>query len=366
MTPTDIVAKMMVDHLIDFKRCDSHDTNTDDMEISMEEFVEHRYNELAKIPDFSDPDFAQLNRLPPNARLADDPKDTIKDEWRKLSGEPLWNMTKVEWQRCCETVGQMFTGQSMNIDEDENQRQLSVGKGDWMTSDSEIHRNHAKGLLRFDIDSVLALFTDLSMIKSMLRLTIVPLPTKNLQSDVHIIHNRVPLHWIPHFHLGTFGHDPTFDLFIFLPSLYNKNCKRKKNNLFNHVQEQTISEFMNLCLLPAIKEVLDDDVSQGWDFDYYLNQAKCHAIGLEGHIHHSQRDRFRSQTHFDLDSKYIAGVWTNCRRRLKRSMSKKESLRAFKGFQFFISCKNYKYRSGVDEFSELMNIYEDKVETQKI
>jgi hypothetical protein len=100
-----------------------------------------------------------------------------------------------------------------------------------------------------------------------------------------LIHNGAPLHWIPHFHIGQFGHDPMFDLFIFLPSLYNKDLKRRKNNLFNHVDERLRAGFMDQCLLPAIREVMKPNESQSWDFAYVLSSAKSQAIGLEGHRH---------------------------------------------------------------------------------
>ena len=74
----------------------------------------------------------------------------------------------------------------------------------------------------------------------------------NLKKNIHLIHNGIPLHWIPHFHMGQFDHDPVFDIFIFLPALYNKNLKRWKNNLFNHVDERLRVKFMNECLLLVI------------------------------------------------------------------------------------------------------------------
>ena len=102
---------------------------------------------------------------------------------------------------------------------------------------------------------------------------------------MHISHKGIPLHWIPHFHLGRFGHDLQFDLFIFLPALYNKNRKRRKNNLFYRVTEEVRAEFMNECLLPAIKDVVDLGEGQSWDFDYALSQAKLIAGSVEG-IHY--------------------------------------------------------------------------------
>lgn len=363
------MAKMLVDHFVHFKGCDHHAPVTDESGISMEGFIRRRKALLQQIPEFADPDFAQPNMLPVNARMSNDPKDEVQDEWKELSGKPLTSMTQEEWNRCHEIIEQIFTGTNSNAnnqdDDDEDSLEappkLEIGKGDMMFDESELNRMLAKGKLRLDIDSVLALFTDLAMIKTVLNISIVPLPTKNLQSDVHIVHNGVPLHWIPHFHLGTFGHDPTFDLFIFLPALYDKGLKRRKNSLFNHVSEKVVAEFMNVCLLPAIKKVLDDGESQEWDFDYELSKVKSNAVGMEGHIHSSERERFRQRLYFDLDAAHIAPVWNICRRWLRRKMRRNRLLKAFRGFQFFISAKNYKYRSGTEVLSELEQVYQSKV-----
>ena len=83
----------------------------------------------------------------------------------------------------------------------------------------------ARGKANMDIDS-LALFTDLSIINIKIILSIVTNLNKNLRQSVHISHKGILLHWIPHFHLGQFGHDLQFEQFIFLPALYNKDRKR--------------------------------------------------------------------------------------------------------------------------------------------
>lgn len=300
LSPTEKVARMLVDHFICFKGCKQHHTTvTDDSGMSMQEFIDQRDQLLQQMPGWSDPDFAQSDLLPVNARLPGDPKDEVKDEWDELSGKPLSGMSKDDWNRCHPKIERLFTGiYSMGDGQNhESSRALELGKGDMMFDESELNRMHARGKVRFDIDSILSLFTDLSTIKTLLTINIVPLPTKNLQNDVHIVHKGVPLHWIPHFHLGWFGLDPMFDLFIFLPALYNKGLKRRKNNLFNHVSEDVIAEFMNKCFLPAVEKVLDDGEAQEWDFDYGLNKVKVNAARFEGHIHRSERDRFRQQLH---------------------------------------------------------------------
>ena len=381
LSPTEKVAKLLVEHWIRFKGCENHTpVQNDTAGLSMQEFIERRNDLLQRIYEFNDPDFAQPGLLPINARLGGDPKN-VQDQWEELCRKPLNGMTEEEWNSAYPTIQQVFTGPYPRGDnmrsEDEHDgdsdsgfnemiKTLEIGKGDMTSDGCETKRRKAQGVLRLDIDSILALFTDLSIIKTVLSISIVPLPTKNLQSDVHIIHNGVPLHWIPHFHFGRFGHDPTFDLFIFLPALYNKRFGRRKNNFFNHVTEDIVAEFMNKCFLPAVKEVLSEGEAQEWDFDYELNKAKSNAVGLEGHIHSSDRDRFRQQLHFNLDGDHVAPVWKICRRRLSKAMSRNYLLKAFEGFQFFIDAKNFKYRTGSPELPGLIQAYESKVHSCSI
>jgi len=263
-------------------------------------------------------------------------------------------------------VGRIFTGGDDSDDEDgiKLDRYLEVGKGDMMFTNSR-RREKARGEVTLDIDSILALFTDLSVINTMLSISIVANPMKNLKRSVHLIHNGIPLHWIPHFHLGQFGHDPMFDLFVFLPGLYNKEVKRRKNNLFNHVDEKLRAEFLNECLLPAIREVVSPNESQSWDFAYVVSQAKSQAVGLEGNRYKHTKESFNQQIKFDLDGDHIAAVWAKCNLRLRRAIRGNGMLKVFKGFQFFINCKGYKHRTHTRGFSELMNVYKEKVSVVK-
>jgi len=208
---------------------------------------------------------------------------------------------------------------------------------------------------------ILALFTDLSVIKTVVAISIVANPMKNLKRSVHLIHNGIPLHWIPHFCLGQFGHHPIFDLFIFLPALYNKWLKRWKNNLFNHVDKKLWQEFMDECLLPAIRKVLGINESQVWDFAYVVSKAKSQAVGVEGNQHKSQKLSFNQQITFDLDGDCMKAVWDECNIRLRRAIRVDGRLKAFKGFQCFINSKGYKHWTQVEGFSELMSVCKEKV-----
>jgi hypothetical protein len=357
------VAKMVVDHLIEFQGCKRHTAVFGDNITGMQEFVDDRRKLLDKIPQFADPDFAQIDRLPVQARLPDDDGDEVKDEWRKFCEDPLCHMTPAEWKECHQTISHIFTGGDSSEDEDGEKldRYLMVGKRDVMFANSRRRRELARGEVSLDIDSILALFTDLSVINTVIAISIVANPMKNLKASVHLIHNDVPLHWIPHFHLGQFGHDPKFDLFIFLPALYNKDLKRRKNNLFNHVDEKLRAEFMDKCLLPAIREVVTPNESQSWDFAYVVSLAKSQAIGIEGNQYQRRKEGFRQQMTFDLDGDDVTGVWNGCNIRLRRAIRGNGRLKAFKGFQFFINSKGYKHRTHTKGFSELMTVYKEKV-----
>jgi len=359
------VAKMLVDHWIDFKGCKHHAAVKGDDITGMEEFIKDRQELLQQIPEFADPDFAQMDRLPMEARLLPDRNPEVEDEWEKYSESPLMHMESGEWKECQDTIGLMFTGGDESEDEEgiTLDRYLEVGKGDMMFANSKRKREMAHGEVSLDIDSILALFMDLSVINTVISLSIVSNPAKNLKKSVHIIHKGIPLHWIPHFHLGQFGHDPQFDLYMFLPALFNKNRRRLKNNLFNHVSEELRAEFMDKCLLPAIREVITPNESQSWDFAYVVSQAKSRAIGVEGNKHKSQKGGFTQPIKFDIDEKDIAAVWNICNYRLRRTMRGNGMLKAFEGFQFFINSKGYKHRTHASGFSELMMVYKEKVGT---
>jgi hypothetical protein len=65
-----------------------------------------------------------------------------------------------------------------------------------MFSKSPHKRKLARGQTTLDIDSVMALFTDLSMIKTKIVLSIVAYGHKNLRASAHICHHRTPIHII--------------------------------------------------------------------------------------------------------------------------------------------------------------------------
>jgi len=128
---------MLVDHFIDFKGCRRH-TRVVDEGTGLKEFTKERSRLLQKIPEFQDPDFAHVERLPAEARLGEADNDEVEDEWRKFSQHPLCHMSAKEWKRCYETVGRIFTGADDGDDEEgiNLDRYLEVGKGDILFADS--------------------------------------------------------------------------------------------------------------------------------------------------------------------------------------------------------------------------------------
>ena len=61
LLPEERVAKMLVDQWIGFKGCKRHTPIIGDHIMGMKEFVNDRDKLLQKIPEFADPDFAQIN-----------------------------------------------------------------------------------------------------------------------------------------------------------------------------------------------------------------------------------------------------------------------------------------------------------------
>lgn len=355
----EIVAKTLVDHWLEFKGCDSqqHEIEHDDqVDMSMSQFIESRNDICEKFPEIGLPDFAEANRLPKEARDISDNEDHYEDEWEKHLKDPLNHVSEQKWRKSWRYVQALFTGEG-------HPKNLQLGfKDDIASSIDKHYRRIAQGEATLDIDSILALFTDLSTIKTSMKISIVSNPMKNLQHSVHLSHCGVSLHHIPHFYLGTFGHDPSYDLFIMLPALHNKKVKRTKRNLYNHVSEKIRRSFMMKCFLPAAERVIKSGPSQGWDYNYDVAKAKSTAAAREGNSHDDAKAQgLFSQNLIDLDSSQIDEVWKICLRNLQREMKKDENIAAFDGFQFFINAKGFKHRTSVDEFEDLMKIYKSRV-----
>ena len=355
-TPQEIVARFFVDHLIQFKGCDHHPRVSENSGMGMKQFIEKRRAIIDSIPEFIEPDFAEDERLPLNLRdLTDDEYEDAEDEWELKRKRPLAHMDRRSWKEKYQDIRKLFTG-----GEDDDSKLFNIERDDM--SSAPRAGPLAVSDVTMDFDSLLALFADLSTIKSTIDITVVPTEVRNLKRTVHISHGGVPLHWIPHFHLGKFGNDPEFDLFILLPALYIKTTKRQPTNLYNHVPEQVRAEFMNVCFLPAIHEVLSDDECQSWEMSYDAYKAKSMAVGMEGIRYEQTYTGFRQELYEKLDSRHIPKVWKACRRRLTRAINEGENIKlsAFKGYQFFIQSKGFKHRVRGKSVSEVMVSYKEK------
>lgn len=353
------MAKMMVDHFVDFKGCSSeeHIYDYDEMDLSMSEFVEKREEILDHVPEFAEPDFALEDRLPWQARLSKSKsKWDCKDDWEKHLKEPLAHMTERRWKRKWRSIEHLFTGGTQI-------RRLCIGKDDDISrSRSTAERRTAQGKATVDIDSILAMFTDLSVIATAINICITPQAHKNLTSNIHLAHRGIPVHHIPHFCLGSFGHDPKYDLFVLLPELYKPNVKRTKVNLYNHVREDIRAKFMNECFLHAVKQVVNSSDSQSWDFLYEVAKTKSTASAREGNKYKLMMTKpFRQEIRCDLERHYIPTVWRICKGAMEEKMAREGTLKAFRGFQFLINAKGYKHRLKADRFSQLMQIYKTEV-----
>ena len=277
LAPQERVAKMLVDHLIKFNgcECDEHIHQYDEeTNMTMSQFIAEREQIFEPVPELVEPDFAQNHRLPEEVRLY---PVVCKDEWMKHLKDRLNHMTPEQWnEHHWDKVEELFTGGS-------EPRNLRIGKDDDITfSRNKYKRQIARGQTTVDIDSILALFTDLSMVNILIRISIVSNPTKNLRFGMHLFYKGLPVHHIPHFYLGSFGHDSNYDLFVMLPALYIKDVKRTKGYLRNDVSEEIRAEFMQKCFLPVIREVVSQQESQSWDFNYNISKAKSTAAAKEG------------------------------------------------------------------------------------
>ena len=365
-----LVSKMLVDHLLDFKGCSAKDHDEIqyrqiDNRMSISQFVARRQFIINELGEDGLPDFAQNDRLPHKARVqrcyeteSQIQTDDVKDEWRKHCRRPLSHVTATKWDEHWDFFEAIFT-------EEPDRSNLCLWHEDDVASKSNrcYDCQFAEGEVTLDIDSILAMFTDLSVINAPIRFSIMSNPAKNLQHNVHLACRGIPLHHVPHFYLGTFGHDPHFDLFLMLPALYNSKAKRSNRNLYNHVAGNIRRAFMTHYLIPSVKEVLDPNERQSWQFDYDIAEANSTAMTKEGNQYVTSQAQGRFfEVHADLGAEYIEQVWSKCERRLRRRIElEDDELQCFEGFEFFINAKGFKYRMNSQRWGDLMKIYKNRV-----
>jgi len=341
-----------VDHFISFKGC-SHHTPVDADEYGMRAFTRERGQ--AGVPN---PDFAEDERLPPEARVGE---SEGPDKGKRMMRDPLGSATTREgWTEIGAAIQNVLTGE----DEEGETRHFHIGSGDLVHHHIQRIRDMARGTVTVDIDSILSLFTDLSMINCTIDIAMVWNPWRNLQSSVHIAHRGIALHRIPHFFLGRFGRELSFDLYVFAPKAYDKEAKIQKGVIPNRLREETIAAFMDECFLKAVHECIPAAQVNRWPSKYEIQKAKTAAAGIEGHVYRPSRQTRHMELVVPLMAEFIPRVWKKCQRYLKREIRRSnEKLLVLDGFQLFINSKGTKDRLFTDSIPKVMSTYKSKVDT---
>ena len=102
---------------------------------------------------------------------------------------------------------------------------MTIDKNDIMFIRDIYKRNMIKNQVIFDINNIIIIFTNLSMINIIIKILIISNSIKNLKESIHLTHQKIFLYHISHFHLNYFKHDLKFDLYIILSMFYNKKRK---------------------------------------------------------------------------------------------------------------------------------------------
>ena len=136
-------------------------------------------------------------------------------------------MTTNEWKESHEIIEWIFMNENDNDDKEEIKlnRYLKIEKDDMVFKDSWRRKEMIWEKMTLNMNNILTLFMNLSMINIEIMISIIVNSMKNLKKNMHFNHNKASLHLIPYFHLNHFKYDIKFDLFIFLSILYNKNLK---------------------------------------------------------------------------------------------------------------------------------------------
>jgi len=359
---------MFVDHLIEYNGCnhEDHFKTYGPQDISMAEFVEDRLSTMESVRELGRPDFANNDRLPPRNRTyyEDEPNEyDVEDLSTQLEGAPLSHMSASRWSETCEDTEKLFVGAPTSIPGQTGLPNLEVGKDcDISTSEDAEKRAKSQGELTLDIDSILALFTDLSAIQTSINIYANSNPAKNLNSTVHLSHQNHPVHHIPQFFIGTLGDSPEYQLYMLLPRLFKKNVRRTKGNLHNHVPERVIELFMDTCFLPAVQETLPPRESQAWHFSFALVKANSKASIKEGNAYKIPGGRVGQQISYRLAKEHIPKVWKKCQRYLRTFIEQDPEYAVFKGYQFFVTGKNFKDLLHAENWPQLMKTCRKEVQ----
>jgi len=317
----------------------------------MHAFIRER--QIAGLPN---PDFAEDERLPLEARVEE---SESSDKGKRMMKNPLSATVSIkDREGVSNSLQQLLTGQ----DEEGNVKPFHMACGDLLHHPSKRVRNMAQGKLTMDVDSVLSLFTDLCMINCTIDIAIVWNPWRNLQSSVHLAHKGIHLHRIPHFFLGRFGRDLSFELYMFAPKAYDKEAKVHNGLIPNRLREETIVAFMDECFLKAVHKCIPPAQRNRWPSKYEIQKAKSSAAGIEGRLYRQNVGARHMELSVPLAAEFIPAVWQKCERYLTREIRRSNSkLSVLQGFQLFVTSKGTKDRLFTDSIPKLMSIYKDKV-----
>jgi hypothetical protein len=209
-----------------------------------------------------------------------------------------------------------------------------------------------------DLDSGLGWLPDLGSIKSDLSLYLYPISSRNFDANIHLFMDigaqKVPVHHVNHFLLGQFGSLSTkqsFDLYLFLPALYDKKSKG------NGVSDRLKNTFISECLIPAAREILPDFILQ--QFGMSMGEVK---MDVEAPIYESQTSGpagHRLGGEVNIPEEYLKELWEKTLRRIRRGRN--PDLEMFEGCRLFWNFKGLKYCLNAKNSRELKETLEDKV-----
>ena len=255
------------------------------------------------------------------------------------------------------SLNKLFSGVSSDRLEppilDLNLREAKISRRPWV-------KRMAKGVTTLDIDSTLAIFEDLDVIKADLDIWPVSMPALNLRRSLHLAYKKVSIHRIPHFHFARFGRNPSFDLYILLPALYRPELKGKSSEVHNHVAERHREAFIDL-FLDSVHKVLSSTEAQAWDQNYSIAKLKSQAPSREGNIGTQKQGQMYSKV--TVQAYYLEPIWTKLKKAIEEKLENEEDedIDVFKGFQFLASSKGHKFQLISASFEELMKEYKVKV-----
>ena len=107
----------------------------------------------------------------------------------------------------------------------EKSKHLMINKNDIMFIKDIYKRNMIKNQVIFDINNIITIFIDLSMINIIIKILIISNLIRNLKASIHLTYQKVLLYYISHFHFNHFKYDFKFNLYIILFTFYDKKIK---------------------------------------------------------------------------------------------------------------------------------------------